>query len=151
MTRSSFTRCLAVWGLLAIATGCGESRAPTYPSAGVVRFEDGSPVRFGVVEFRAEDQGLVARGTLDAQGRFRLGTFEPNDGAVAGRQHVIVVQHVPPEMASRPKPNDEAHREHGAAPRVSPLFAEYATSPLQFDVSADGDNQFEIVVRPFSK
>ncbi|MBX3427186.1 MAG: hypothetical protein KF688_16025 [Pirellulales bacterium] len=138
--------------MVALGSGCGDGREPTYPVSGTVTFRDGSPVRFGSVECRSEASGKIARGVLDRQGRFRLGVYANDDGAVAGFHQVIVVQLARPESVPLAPPADvaeadrAAHAAHGAVPLVSPLYAQYATSPLRIEVKATASNQADLIV-----
>ena len=130
--------------------GCGSGREATYPVAGTVRFEDGEPVRFGVVEFRSQASRPSARGKLNPAGKFTLGTFAPDDGAPAGNYQAVVVQHfnVPPRsLAARMPAEHEAHQggSHADA-RVAPEYGDYATSPLRATVRPDSKNEFDFVV-----
>src|SRR5262245_1345808 len=71
-----------------VAVGCGgNANEPTYSAGGTVRLPDGSPLPAGFISFRSMDNSrpLTARGELDTEGNFELSTFEPGDGAVAGR------------------------------------------------------------------
>ena len=137
-------------GIVAVicCVGCRSDRAATYPVSGTVRFEDGQPVPAGVIEFRPEGGGVSARAKLDREGKYRLGTFEVNDGAAEGAYRVVIVQHfnVPPAAAaSRLPPEHQAHGPH-AEVRVADAFTDYATSPLRAAVERDATNQFDYVV-----
>ena len=144
---------LAPWALL-VLTGCS-SREATYPVAGVVRFEDGAPAPFGAVEFRHRHSGRIARGQIDAQGRFTLGTFVAGDGAPAGPYQVIVIQSVRPDRTlvvpsdDPTEGSDPVDHDHRAPPKLAaPRYADYATSPLEAVVAAAADNHVELVVAP---
>ncbi len=100
-------------------------------------FEDGEPVRIGSVEFRiavpAESNAepgswMIARGKISEEGTFQLTTFEPNDGAIQGTHQVTVHQLVITE--------DLGFKAHGHGRRVSPKYADYATSGLTATVEA---------------
>jgi hypothetical protein len=145
-----------LWSIRAVATalalfvGCDSGRPPTYPVSGSVRFSDGQPVRFGIVEFDSRELGPSPRAKLDDRGRFTLGTFTARDGAPAGEYRVILVQHFdsPPTVpGSRAHVEPIAHQSstHSDA-RVALEYADYATSPLRATVKSDGENKFEFVV-----
>ena len=75
-------------GLIALA-GCG-TEATTNPVRGTVTL-DGQPLARATVQFLAQDPGgRDALGTTDADGVFRLSTFKPRDGALAGKYKVVV-------------------------------------------------------------
>lgn len=80
----------AWWCLLAapLLPGCG----PSLPERGVVTGTikvDGQPINQGQVCFWP-DQGRPATGTIQADGTYRLTTFEPGDGAILGKHRVTV-------------------------------------------------------------
>ena len=142
-------------GLTAGVVGCQDGRQATYPARGVVRFADGTPVRSGTVEFRSESCGSIARGTVDRDGSFILGTYETADGAVAGPHKVIVVQFVSPAVFNAGKRVDaadaEAHAGHEGANLVAPQFAHYATTPLSAEVTPGTSNHIELEVQPLRR
>lgn len=85
------------------AAGCSRPsewqsiRPPTHAAGGVVTYR-GQPVVDGLVVFLTNPSyekwpygEVSAFGVTDAEGRFRLRTFQPGDGAVAGR-HTVLVQ-----------------------------------------------------------
>lgn len=134
------------------AVGCRGKFPPTHPVAGKVAFSNGKPVRFGMVEFRSEDFGFAARGQIDFDGNFKLGTFAAADGAVAGVHRAIVTQYVPaftiePTVKNyhewQPEEERDPHRVTGV---VDTRFGDYATSGLEFTVEAGHKNQFKVVV-----
>ena len=75
--------------LVATAAGCGPSRPALLPAEGVVTL-DGKPLAEASVIFQPTAGGRPAAGVTDAEGRFKLGTFSPRDGAVPGA-HVVTV------------------------------------------------------------
>jgi hypothetical protein len=140
----------AAYGFLLGSLGCGARSLATYPVSGVVKFEDGTPVSFGIVELRAESSRRIARGKLDRFGRFELGTFSERDGAVPGRHRAIVVQPFAPEAVAAPSSAaSREHRDHEKA-LVSPKFASYDTSPLVVEVKAESANEASLIVSRFS-
>lgn len=140
---------------LNVLLGCGPSREATYPVQGVVHFSDGKPVPFGTVELRSKDSGRIARGTLDANGRFAVGTFDVSDGAVAGEHQAIVVQLSAPDSVAQRKEvelvDPEAHAAHGAVQLLSPRYAQYSTSPLTVTVTPDSETNVEWTVDPLPR
>jgi hypothetical protein len=151
---------LAAFAVLgSIASGCGNGRPATYPVEGSVRFEDGRPVPVGNVEFRSDEGGKIARGKIDQQGHFVLGTFCADDGAVAGLHHVIVVQSFDPilwdsgrlerpqDVSTGDDQPDRVEQDHEHEPMfVSRHFASYATSGLTVEVDPQRENVVELVV-----
>lgn len=90
-------RCFLVSFAAAIAVsvvGCG--KAPkggpeTVKVSGAVTL-DGEPVAGAHVTFSPKTAGPPAFGMTDEQGRFSLQTFEPGDGAIAGKYLVTVTK-----------------------------------------------------------
>lgn len=135
------------------AIGCDKSSVATYPASGVVTFDDGTPVPFGVIELRQDRGGHIARGKLDRSGKFELGTFSNDDGAVAGRHRAIIVQHLTPERPAasgggRTLGSNE-HARHQTA-LVAPEFASYETSGLMVVVEPVSANVPKLTVRRFT-
>jgi hypothetical protein len=135
----------------AIAGGCGDGRPPTYPVHGSVHFTDGRPVSVGIVEFRLQSDGRIARGRIDRQGHFQLGTFDNNDGVLAGKHQVIVTQHFDPRVwSTNEAPNhalvDRQTQHQHAAGLVHRRFADYRTSGLIAVVKPQTDNLIDLDV-----
>lgn len=133
----SLAACFLI-GTLIPFSSCSES-AKTYPVEGKVAFNDGAPLTAGVVEFEAENAGSKrpnARGEIQADGTYRLTTFQDGDGAMEGSYRVIVVpERVVISNMSGPPPKMPIH----------PRFMSYDSSGLQFTVKS-GPNQFNIAV-----
>ena len=79
--------------------GCGGSPVPTFPVEGEMRL-DGDPIgdRIAGASVLFEPNGPAedgkvysARGLVDKDGRYRLTTFSPGDGATTGTHRVAVV------------------------------------------------------------
>ena len=124
--------------LAAILPGCVDGdRLPTYPVAGSVVFPDGAPLTGGWIIFESSEAGLAARGVIQPDGTFRLGTYESFDGAVAGKQLVAVIPASPggydPDKGTVP-------------PSVHPRFMHMDTSDLEIEIEPDGENHFQIDV-----
>ena len=98
-------------GLIALA-GCGRE-ATTNPVHGTVTL-DGRPLARATVQFLAQDPGgRDALGTTDANGLFRLSTFKPRDGALAGKYKVVVrsVPEADPAYRRHERPGGDASRQ----------------------------------------
>lgn len=124
--------------------GCGDK---TYPVEGRVLFkEDGTPLSGGWVEFELIDsaRSISARGPIDDDGYFRLGTFRADDGALPGDYRALVV---PPAPVGDP----DSQRTPRSASVIHVRFLTYDTSGLTFTV-AKKSNSFTIEVeRPQRK
>ena len=82
---------LVAMATILAAAGCSGKPRP-YPVNGQATFDDGAPLTGGRIEVRSLEHPLVARGSVDRDGKFTLTTYEPNDGAVAGKHEVLIVQ-----------------------------------------------------------
>lgn len=78
------------WLLLAapVFLGCGSSLPERGVVTGTIKV-DGQPINQGQVCFWPE-QGRPATATIQADGSYRLTTFEPGDGATIGKHQVTV-------------------------------------------------------------
>jgi hypothetical protein len=122
-----------------LLSGCNRN-PPTYPVTGKVRFPSGVPVRMGTIETKARELGTIARGTIESDGTFRLSTFEPDDGAVAGIHDCVVVQMVIAEKIGG------RGSTYGV---VDPKHNSYRTSGLTIEVDPNKANEFLLEVTPF--
>ncbi len=76
--------------LLLVGCSAGSSNPKTYPVTGNVT-KGGKPVSGAQVVFVSVEQGgQSAFATTDAEGKYQLMTFEPNDGALPGTYVVKV-------------------------------------------------------------
>ena len=138
--QSLIVLCLAITLLPSLA-GCGSDQLPTYPVEGTIRFKDGSFPKFGDIEFYSATHRINARGKINRDGSFTVGTFDPNDGAVEG-QHEIIVQQISGTYLTA-KYNDEIKHDHGAL--VNKSYFDYRTSKLKCDINQE-TNQVELIV-----
>src|SRR5439155_6667441 len=119
--------------VLFAASGCGG--ATLVPVSGTVTYKDGKPVTAGLVIFEPVSQKISARGEIQADGSFQLGTHRDNDGALEGEYKVLVAPPPLPEEGKR---------------RRSPIHRKYQnleSTPLRFTVTRDRDkNKFHIEV-----
>ena len=76
--------------ILIMVAGCGAKYPATAPVVGVVTY-NGSPLDGAQITFFGE-QGRPATGVADGQGRFRLMTFAPGDGALPGEYAVVITK-----------------------------------------------------------
>src|SRR5690349_8597434 len=116
--------------LLAGIVGCGS--ATTYPVTGKIVFKDGTPFSGGLVRFRPVDEKLQvsARGDIQSNGTFILGTYKEDDGAVPGKYQVAITP--PPRPKVREKPVGR--------PVMDPRFENFETSGLEFEVARHKNN-----------
>ena len=141
---NTFWRCLAcllALLVLPLAIGCGTTKYQ--PVTGRVVFPDGSPVtalegRQVIFESSTPaSEGmntLQATGTIDASGRFKLGTEQLGDGAPAGTYRAMISDAV--SSGDIPPP-----------PVIDRKYSKFDTSGLQYEVKP-GKNDFQITVDP---
>ncbi|HTN74095.1 MAG TPA: hypothetical protein VL096_02570 [Pirellulaceae bacterium] len=106
MTIASALRgcCLLVLSLL--ATGCDSGGLKTYKIPGKLVYEDNTPVPGASLIFQTTVDGEVisAQGMVNPDGSFKLTTFKPDDGVLAG-EHTVSVAPLPPgDGEARPQP-----------------------------------------------
>jgi hypothetical protein len=123
---------------LAGAGGCNGDRVATYATSGKVVFEDGRPLGGGSVIFQSDEHPLTARGMIQEDGTFELGTYETGDGAVAGKHQVAVLA---------PKAQQDTD-EQVVLPEIDVKYQDPRRSEIVLEVTPDGDNQFQITVTP---
>jgi hypothetical protein len=135
--RRGFTTLAALTVLLGFA-GCG-SRG-YYPVSGRVTFADGSPLDEGIVicETQNGDKTVMARGTLQRDGTFQLGTLQPRDGAPPGKYRVLVVA----------RALSEREKEAKKPPVIDPKFEKFETSGLKLEVKEGSDDLMITVTKP---
>src|SRR5262245_48305197 len=122
-------RWLVLLAALLAALGCGGRRL--YPVRGKVTFPDGQPLSGGQVVFESvDDPTMSARGEIQSDGTFRMGTFKDSDGVLAGRHRVLVV---PPLGPNPDKP----------VRVIDPRFQSFDTSGLEYTAP---DEEFNITV-----
>ena len=126
------------WSLLGAAllavpgvAGCGSRY---YPVRGTVTLDDGTPVTRGMVVFERTAGGppITARGTIQSDGSYQLGTDKPGDGVPPGKYRVLVnpldMSDVPDEQKQLP---------------FDVKYTRFATSGLECEV-ATGPNEYPI-------
>jgi hypothetical protein len=121
--------------LLAGAAGCGPKLCPV---KGKVTYPDGKPLTEGMVVFesKGQEKAVTARGEIQNDGSYRLGTHRLGDGAPPGKYQVLVAPKTDPnavDRGRRPLPFDER-------------FTKFNTSGLEFEVTDSGPNDFPITV-----
>jgi hypothetical protein len=156
MRPNSTSNFLALLGLCCVLLGCSQSnRTKTYPVRGTVTYR-GKPVSDASVEFLAPGASRPATGVTDGNGRFRLTTFEPDDGAIVGA-HVVTVIKIgsQPPAATNPGQGDNdpaaiekamaqsALQQRKARSELPAKYADRRTSDLHVEVAAH-ESQVEI-------
>lgn len=120
--------------ILALMAGCS-GQANTYLVHGMVVYPDGKPLTTGTVEFEATHEGrqITASAEIAPDGTFQLGTFAPNDGAVAGHHRVAVIADF--DIATGWERPDMI-----PPPALHPRYRDFSTSGLEFDIKPRTNN-----------
>ena len=127
---------LLLWSIVHVSIiGCSR---PVGPTAGVVRFDDGSPVTSGSIELRRLSDSARFSSRIASTGTFQPADQDGNVGLQPGEYEVVVVQIVLTE--DLPK---EAHTHGGTVPR---RYADYYTSRLKVEVAENQVDPIEIVI-----
>ena len=148
LTRSC--HCTTLLVLAIVVSGCGDKDGPV-PFSGAVKL-DGQPLAGATVYFIHQDpEGRDALGSTDTDGLFSLSTFEPGDGALAGKYKVIVQ---PPVAGARDvtstnvleamAASNRAGRAKGPTVTIPPRYSNPGQTILVQDVPADGEVVFEL-------
>jgi hypothetical protein len=129
-------RSVALLGILA-CLGCGGRRM--YPVEGQVVWADGTPakelaggmVQFDLITDNAKES-VSPQGIIGEDGRFRLGTAKPGDGAPPGKYRVLVMPLIWTEgmLGDKPPP----------PPVLDPRFQSFDTSGLEVVVEAKSND-----------
>ena len=121
---------------LLMLPGCGKDNRPErFPVTGTVKLNDGRPLVGGTVVFRSVETGQRSRARVESDGTYHLSTFERHDGALAGKHQVLVLPLI--DRIDGP-PSMPVHRK----------LQRFETSELEFEVTAEGSNAFDIEVFP---
>ena len=109
--------------------GCGSSAAdgarPLVPVKGKVTYK-GQPLTSGIVHFDPDGYGRPARGKLQPDGSYTLGTMKEDDGVVAG-SHLVTIGGFEKRLAS-----DRTLKKYGSR-RDSGLTAEVDADHTEFN------------------
>jgi len=108
------------------------------PVSGIVAFPDGTPLDHGILQLRHVDRPLLAKGEIDAQGRFRLSTRTPGDGVEPGKYRGAIVQLILTEELS--------FEQHHHAKRLDPKYANFDAADLSFEFTLEGPREIRITV-----
>lgn len=130
-----FKLCLAGFLVAICSVGCSDSSRRTYPVRGIVRFPDGKILRDGSVEFEiiGRETPVTATGVIEPDGSFVLGTYELDDGALAGKHRVVVISDYDiGSGAERPG--------FIPPPTLHPRYRDYRRSDLVYEVKPQTNN-----------
>jgi hypothetical protein len=114
---------LAGYSTLALLALSGCAKNPLYPVNGKLVWEDGTRVTQlanGMVVLETPEGTPIARGSINRDGTFQLGSSRPGDGAVVGKHRVSVIE----SRQGEPPP----------PPVLDLAYAKFETSGLEIDV-----------------
>lgn len=137
--------CVCCLTFIAAIAGCGDGKIATFPVSGMVQV-DGKPAEGVVVVFcptEGSEDFLKERpfGNTDAQGKFQLTTFTPQDGAPAGNYRVMINWPAP-----RPAGGDP-NRPAAAMDRLGYRYVNPETSGLTATVESQSTEVPAFVLR----
>ena len=151
---------IGLFAVLFAVPGCGDDKVDRpydlVPAGGVVIYK-GQPVEGATVTFHPAEAGSpmsagkpAARAKTNAQGRFRLWTFDLDDGALPG-DHVVTiskVEIVAPDIDPDVPGYDPSKAPADPPPRylVPERFGNRPTSDLKATVTPEGPNEFEFAL-----
>lgn len=150
---SFFVRTIFSVALLGLLSGCGGSdRVEVYPTKGVVMFLGEPMLGGGAISFIPLDgnEGKAAGGTIDKEGKFTMSTYDPDDGSMAGRFRVIIMQSTADEDeylgdTDGADTNDTVTAfSVPEAKRIPFEYADSAQSPLTVEVKPEGPNELTL-------
>jgi len=134
----------AVVSLFLVGCNTGTQNPPTVAASGKVVYQ-GEAVEGATVQFiPSSPDGKVANATSDAEGTFKLSTFEPGDGAMSGTYKVTVRKLVTVEQGIQKDGENAGQPDFVNKDMLPKKYASAGKTPLELDVSADGENMFEI-------
>jgi hypothetical protein len=149
-------------------SGCGKGR--TVKVSGIVKL-DGQPVEGAMVQFIPVDpeKGRVASGRTGSDGKFRLTTTNPNDGAIPGEYKVLVTFEEqkdapegvgggpgggmrPDQMAKQFQGITEQQKKEGGggqpkkkATKIPAAYGDVKTTTLKATIPAEHDIELELL------
>jgi hypothetical protein len=125
--------------------GCGNGdpdRLPTYPVEGTVLFK-GKPLAEADIVFMYSSLQRSSFGRTNAEGKFKLATYENSDGALAGEAQISVSKYEQEKVSSAPIAGEpgydpsKAYAKSGPPKPLIPLrYADFSTSGLKAVVEA---------------
>lgn len=138
-------RCSYFCGLLAVffCAGCGPRNNPTFektvPVRGKVVRANGAPVTGGLITFHPTELNKGdAWGTIGRDGRFELGTYKKDDGAMPGA-YTVTVEPIVYDPSGNPRPNYSLG--------IPAKYTKTESSELTVEVKAEGGQDLTLILR----
>lgn len=137
-------RLVLILMVLAFAGGCGSRLPATAPVSGRVTYK-AKPLANADVTFTPGEGKRSATGRTDADGRFTLGTFATDDGALLGKHRVTVVANGPPRPAKAGEGSGMPGETVPGDPLIPKKYFNAETSGLEHEV-VRGTNTVELTL-----
>lgn len=119
-------------------TGCNQGKQHVVPFRGKVMYKN-QPLTNGSVMFQPEN-GIHARGNIQADGTFELTTYREGDGATVGKNKVRIVSTVGGNT-------DASQGETSTGSSTIPeSYNDFSTTPLEVEVPPEGKTDAVLVV-----
>lgn len=132
-------------GLFAVicCVGCGPRNNPkfekTVPVRGMVVLANGSPLKGGLITFRPQDPTKgEAWGMVGREGRFELGTYKKDDGAIPGT-YTVTIEPVVYDQRGNLRPNKSLG--------IPVKYTNPESSHLTVEVRDEGGQDVRLVLR----
>ena len=149
--RTLFFNFAAPLALVVVATGCG-SGVSVYPVEGKVIY-NGKPMKGGGVISLvplSNQEGKAAGGEIDEEGNYKLTTYRPGDGSMAGEFRVVIMQVTErePETTQDGQKTAQALQAVAPADRIPTVYSDPLSSPLRATVEAKSKNEIDFELKP---
>jgi hypothetical protein len=123
--------------------GCGPRNNPHFEKTvsinGKVTLGNGSPVRGGLITLHPKDATKAeSRGSIDKDGRFTLGTYKINDGAMPG-QYTVTVEPIVFDKSGNPRPVRSLS--------IPPKYTSSESSDLVVEIKDENNQDLNVVLR----
>ncbi|PQO39262.1 hypothetical protein C5Y96_05235 [Blastopirellula marina] len=115
-------------------------RNPTIPVRGQITL-DGTPIEGATVMFFCEKLMITSYGKTDKAGQYELTTYEPGDGAPAGRYQVSVKKIE--QTIVQPSDHPAIPPKSKTVQHLPPQYSDYKSSELKAVVAEGGNNAFQ--------
>ena len=120
--------------VLMLVNGCGGGdQLKVAAVSGVVKL-DGVPLDAGTIIFTPE-KGRAAKGKISSDGKFALGTYGLNDGAIIGTHKVSILSALKEEAFE----SDEV-----VESKIPVKYSSPVTSGIAFEVKPGSENEFTV-------
>lgn len=137
----NLTRAAMTCFVVILLTSCGaRDTLPVASAGGTVAIET-QPLADATIIF-TPTRGRSASGQTDKDGRFKLSTYAPGDGAIIGLHQVSIVAREPGEKNMPGVPLGEVP----GRSLIPEKYGSTATSGLTFEILPDAENNFQITL-----